>query len=149
MGLIKNIKDTFKYNNLGLSMIEIMVAFSILVVSFVGIVQSFPFGLSIGSEGEMTTVSSYLCQEKIEELISLGYSGISTGLVEAKHRLSEEDDNYLHYYQRQTEVDYVDGNLDDSVADLGIKKISATVYYINPISKKEKEYNITTLISTR
>ncbi|MDD5072038.1 MAG: prepilin-type N-terminal cleavage/methylation domain-containing protein [Patescibacteria group bacterium] len=133
----------------GLSLIEIMVAFSILVVAFIGLVQAFPFGLSINKEAENNTVASYLAQEKIEELTSLGYSGITAGTIEAKHRLSADPENYLYNYQRETIVSYVDGSLSEVEQDLGMKKISVAIYYINAIFKTEKSYNIATLISKK
>ena len=55
----------------GLSIIEIMVAFSILTIAFVGLTQAFPFGLSINKTAENSTIASYLAQDKIEELFSL------------------------------------------------------------------------------
>ncbi len=130
-------------------MIEIMVAFSILIVALLGIINSFPFGLSIGNEGERSTVASYLCQEKIEELISLGYENINIGNIETRHRLSVSPNDYFYDFEREANVSYVDGNLADSMVDLGLKKISSTVYYKNAISKKETSHNVTTLISTR
>lgn len=126
-----------------------MVAISILVVAFIGIVQTYPFGLSVNKEAGDSTLASYLCQGKLEEVVSLGYDNISTGTIEAKQRLSADPTSYLYNYQRQTTVAYVDGDLNDSAGDLGMKKISSTVYYINALSKQEKSYNITTLISRR
>ena len=136
-------------NKKGLSLIEIMVAFSILVVAFIGLVQSFPFGLAINKSGENATIASYLAQAKIEELASLGYSNINVGIIEVKHRLSDDSTNYLYNFQRQTEVNYIDSDLVECVGDQGMKKISATIYSINAFSKQEESYNITTLISER
>ena len=142
-------KKYFYKNKEGFSIIEVMVAFIILSISFIGLMQSFPFGLSVNKDAENETVSSYLVQEKIEELISLGYGEIDTGIVEEKHRLSEDAFNFLYNFQRETEVYYVDEDLANSISDLGIKKIAVTVYFPNAISKEEKSYNITTLISER
>jgi Tfp pilus assembly protein PilV len=136
-------------NQIGLSIIEIMVAFSILVVAFIGLVQSFPFGLSINKAAENATIASYLAQGKIEEMISLGYDNINVGVLEAKQRLSDNEDNYLYHYQRRIEVSYVDSNLDNSVSDTGMKKISVIIYYTNSLSKTEKNYRIETLVVKR
>jgi len=143
-----NYKNFFN-NQAGLSIIEIMVAFSILVVAFIGLIQSFPFGLSINKAAENVTIASYLAQGKIEEIISSGYDNINVGLLEAKQRLSENPADYLYSYQRQTEVNYVDSDLVNSVDDTGMKKISVTIYYTNSISKTEKDYKIVTLITKR
>lgn len=133
----------------GFSLIEVMVAFSILAVAFIGLVQSFPFGASINKEAENATEASYLAQDKIEELSSLVYSDINVGTIEAEHRLSDDPNNYLYGYQRKTEVSYVNGDLNVVGADEGMKKISVTIYYTNSISKTEKSYNISTLKSDR
>lgn len=143
-----NYKKIFNQQQ-GLSIIEIMVAFSILVMAFVGLAYSFPFGLSISKTAESSTVASYLAQAKIEEVISLGYDNINVGTIEAKHRLYDDTSSYLYNYQRETIVNYVDGDLNDAAEDNGIKKISCTLYFISAISNSEDSYNITTLISKR
>jgi len=134
-------------NQIGLSIIEIMVAFSILVIAFVGIAQAFPFSLSINKTAENSTIASYLAQGKIEELFSLGYDNMGLGVVEVKQRLDNDSDNYLYQYKRQTEIDYVDGDLVVSAIDTGMKKMAVTVYFNNAISNQEQSYNITTLIT--
>jgi len=139
----------FSKNQIGLSLIEIMVAFSILVVAFVGLAQAFPFGLSINKTAENSTIASYLTQDKIEELFSLGYDDVGLGIIETKQRLAIDPINYLYQYQRQTEIDYVDGNLATTVEDSGMKRISVTVYFNNAISNQEQSYNIATLISRK
>jgi len=141
--------NIIKYSKQGFSIIEIMVAFSILVIAFIGLVQSFPFGLSINKEAECLTIASYLCQASIEELVSVGYDGMITGIIEPKHRLSDNPNNYLYFYQREIEVSYINNELNEVLVDLGMKKISVAVYYINAISNKEDSYNITTIISRR
>ncbi len=144
MGYRPNIKQ-----QKGLSLIEIMVAITILTVAFVGMVQAFPFGLSISKEAADSTVASYLCQGKLEEVVSLGYDNITIGTIEARHRLSDDPANYLYFYERETTTAYVDGDLNEVESDQGMKKISSTVYYINAVYKNENSYNITTLISQR
>lgn len=135
------------FNSDGLSLLEIIVALTIIFVAFLGLMQAFPFSLTINKTAENATKAAFLAQEKIEQLRSLGYQGIDVGTVEEKHRLSETSSDYLYYFQRETTISYVDGNLDDSLSDLGIKKISTNVYYTNSLSKNEKVYNLTTLIN--
>ena len=141
-------KNLFRPNTLGFTLIEIMVSFSILTVAFIAIMQSFPTGLKINKTAENATLASFLAQDKIEEFYSLDYDNIPIGTV-AKARLSNDTNNYLYFYQRETTVNYVDANLANSAIDTGLKKISVTIYYTNSISKTETSYNITTLISRR
>lgn len=141
---LKNIKNTR-----GLSLIEIVVAIFILTTAFIAVMHSFPMGLAINKGASNATIASYLAQEKIEELHSLGYENIATGTTEIKHRLATSSTSYLYGFQRETMATYVDGNLATTTNDAGLKKISTTIYYIDAYSKQEKNYNITTLISQR
>ncbi|MBI4812036.1 prepilin-type N-terminal cleavage/methylation domain-containing protein [Candidatus Falkowbacteria bacterium] len=141
-------KSTNDYVN-GFSLIEIIVAFTILSATFIAMASSFPFGLMINKRAEDNSIASYLAQNKIEELISGGYDNIALGIIEAKHRLSSDTADYLYYYQRETIVNYVDSNLTATSTDVGLKKISTNVYYTNAVSKTENIHNISTLISQR
>lgn len=136
-------------NQKGLSLIEIVVAIFILTLTLIFISSIFPAGLAINKRASNATIASYLAQGKIEELHFLKYGNIATGTIETKHRLATSSQSYLYYFQRKTEVSYVDGNLDATTTNAGLKKLSATIYYTDSVSKTEKEYNITTLISQR
>ncbi|MBU0647148.1 prepilin-type N-terminal cleavage/methylation domain-containing protein [Patescibacteria group bacterium] len=143
------LKNNFNNNNNGFSLIEIMIAFLILVIAFIGLIQAFPFSQIMIKTAENSSKASYLAQDKIEQLLSLGYDNVSIGTIETKQRLATSSTDYLYYFQRQTTVDYLDGNLQVSASSTGMKKISTTVYYTNNISKTEKSYNISTIISQR
>lgn len=136
-------------NEKGMSLVEIMVAFSILSVAFMAISYSFPFGLTINKSAESSTIASFLAQDKVEEIISLGYDNTNVGNIEVRHKLSDNEDDYRFVYEREANISYVDSDLNYSFDDVGLKKISVTVYYINSISKQVDSYNITTLISRR
>jgi Tfp pilus assembly protein PilV len=145
MSYVKSLKR--KCGQAGISLLEIMVSFSILALVFIALAQTFPLALTINKTAENATKTSYLAQAKLEELNSLGYANIPTGTVEAKHRLSDDTANYLYYFQRETMVEYVDGNLQSSASDTGLKKITVIVYYANALSKTEKNFSMVTLIS--
>ena len=132
-----------------MTMIEVMVSMMIISIAFAGLMQSFPLGLAINKESENSTFAYYLAQEKLETLYSLDYDGIATGVIETKARVSADPDDYRYNYMRQTSVSYVDSDLINSLSDTGLKKITVTVYYPDALAKKEKSYNITTLISKK
>lgn len=136
-------------NQKGLSMIEILVSFSILIIAFVSLSQAFPMGLSINKSAENSTVAYYLAQEKVEELMSTDYDSLNVGTIEAKQRLSLDQGNYLYNFQRKTDVIYVDGDMLDSLSDLGLKKISTIVYFNDAITKKEKAYTVNTVVGKK
>lgn len=121
----------------------------IISVAFAGLLQSFPLGLAISREAENASLASFLAQSKIEELQSADYGLVSTGTIEAKHRLSASASDYLYAYQRETVISLVDGNLNSSATDLGLKAASVTIYYPDALTKAEKSLNITTLIAQK
>jgi len=145
MSYVKSRKK--KCGQAGMSLLEIMVSFSILVLVFIALARTFPLALSINKTAENATKASYLAQAKLEELNSLGYNNIPIGTIEAKHRLSDDTASYLYYFQRQATAEYVDGNLQTSISETGLKKIAVTVYYANALSKTEKSFSTVTLIS--
>ncbi|KKQ61326.1 MAG: hypothetical protein US81_C0007G0006 [Parcubacteria group bacterium GW2011_GWE2_38_18] len=133
-----------KNNNRGFSLLELITAFSILGLVTIALLQAFPFGLAANREAENNSVASYLAQQKIEELGSVAYSDIEVGIIEPKNSVVTHPG-----FQRQSEVSYVDGNMTEIASDLGLKKISTTIYYTSPQSPAEKIYNLTTLVSKK
>ena len=133
----------YKNNHSGFSLIEIMVAMLILATVFIGLLTAFPYSLSIVKFAQNETKAAYLAQEKIEELYQVGYSNIATGTIEVKHGLGTDN------FQRETNVYCVDSDLQDSTTDMDIKKIITNVYYTNSISKEEKIYNLTILMTNK
>src|SRR3989338_2926422 len=98
-----------KFNSRGgFTLIETMVSFFIFSMVFISLAYSFPQGLMINKTAENSTKASYLSQSQLEYLNSLNYADISTGVIEAKHRLSADPTSYLYFFQMQTEVQYVD-----------------------------------------
>jgi Tfp pilus assembly protein PilV len=139
-------KDLTK-NEKGLSMLEIIVALSVISIVFFGLMNIYPFGMSITSSAKEDTVAGFLAQEKIESLRSRGYEDIGVGSIEDKHRLSSDKNDYRYDYWRETQVEYVDEDLDETDSLTGLKKIRSVVYYVDSLTKKEKSYDIVTLIS--
>lgn len=130
-------------------MIEVMVSFSILVVAFMALISSFPTALSINKSAESATLASYLAQQKIEELSSLSYDDIATGTIESLHNLSASSSDYLYFFERETTVSSLDGNLAATSTDSGLKKISTTVYYNDAATRVRKSYNLIFLTSQK
>jgi hypothetical protein len=117
------------------------------MIAFIGLVQSFPVGNSVNDSAQKKTTASYLAQEKIENLYSSGYDNIATGTIEIKHRLSSDRSDFLYKYQRETEVSYMDGSLNASSSDTGLKRITTRIYFLNILTKGEESITMNTLIS--
>lgn len=136
-------------NNQGFSLIEIIVAFSIFSVAFFALIPLFPAGISINKNAENNSVAVYVAQVKIEQVMKSNYDEIATGTIEARHVVSTDPGSSDFNFERQTIVSLLDSDLNATSTDIGLKKISTTVYFPNAISKTIQNFNISTLTSKR
>lgn len=141
--------NAFKNNQTGISLLELSIAIMILTSSLIPLTQAFPYAAKIINSAKNDTIASYLAQEKIEEIISLGYENIGIDTIEARHSLGTATSSYLYTFERESVVNYVDVNLQNSAADTGLKKISTVIYYKDKISNNEKTFAISTLLVAR
>lgn len=131
----------------GFTLIESTVAIMILSIGLFAVVQFFPFGLQIIGNANNRTIAANLASSKMEEIRSLNYSSINTGVIEAKQPISSDPNNYLYDYQRETTVELIDSTFNSSVSDVGLKKISVTVHWQSPVLKTEQSYSINSVVS--
>ena len=126
------------------TLIELMIAISILVVGIVGVLAMFPLGIQMVVSSKMATVASYLGEAKIEEIIFTSYEEISS---EARETLSPP----FSAYSRETQVICFDPNdsFSPDCPDTGIKNIKVIVYWRSPFGVTEKNIQIETLINQR
>ncbi|MFA5125137.1 MAG: hypothetical protein WC473_04960 [Patescibacteria group bacterium] len=136
-------------NKSGISILEAILAIAVLAMAILGIIQIFPLALKMSRIAEQTTVAANLAQAQAETIYSLDYNGINTGIIEARHRLASDPANPFYKYERQTTVNYVDGNLNNSAIDVGLKKISITIYWLSPYLGKEITFPLIFLISEK
>lgn len=120
-------------NNNGFTLIESTISIMVLVVGLLAIMQFFPFALRIIGNSQSTTIASNLAVAKLEELQASSYDDIAVGTIEPKQRISADNTNYLYNFQRETIVELIDSNLNTSVTDIGLKKITVNVYWRSPI----------------
>lgn len=134
-------------NSKGFTLIESTVAIAILMVGIWTVVQSFPIAIRIIGDSQNLTVASNLTVAQIEEIGSLDYDLIGTGTIETKQPVSSDPNSYLNNYQRQTVVELIDSNFNTSATDIGLKKITVTVFWTSPIGLVEKSTNSITVIA--
>ncbi|MFC1612940.1 hypothetical protein ACFL23_01275 [Patescibacteria group bacterium] len=135
-------------NKIGFSIIEILIGISILTIGIFGVVKMFPYGLQISKYAENNTLGVMAGQEKMENTISAGYENIGTGIIEAKHKITSGSFGDTYNFFRETEVIFVDADLNDSVADTGMKKITVEVSW-QLSTGEEKNIILNKLISRR
>lgn len=138
-----------KSNQQGFSLMEIIVAFGVLALGLISLAGAFPFGVKINKESENQSSASYVAQQKLEELISMPYSEIATGTIETRHAVTSDPVSDLFRFDRETIINLVDINLQSTTTDLGLKKITVNVYYMNSVGRNEKKVSSYMLISRR
>ncbi len=69
----KNIK-------LGFTIVEALIAVTVLSIGLVSVIQIFPGVISLNSRSEHLTISSHLTEMKLEEYLSTPYNSISIGI---------------------------------------------------------------------
>ena len=141
--MLKSIK------NKGISEIEAVLAVAILSIGILSAVTLFPLALKISKNAEEETVAANLAQAKIEEIFSLGYENTPTGTIETRHRLATDPANPFYSYERQTVSQFVDGDLNNSATDLGLKKIVVTIFWHTPHLNISKSLPVSILISQK
>ena len=137
----------------GITLIEIIIAVSILAIGIVGVLQAFPSGLHLAKSSQMSTVASQLAQAKIEEEISKSYYGASIGTMTENYG---EIANFTAY-KRVTEINCLrpsDLSVENCDYDLvndpyPMKKIEVTVYWRSPFQIIEKNISLMTLITKK
>ena len=119
----------------------------ILLIGIISVIQLFPLGIQLTSDSKGITTANSLANAQIESTQEVTYENLNVGTYEEKHRLSDDDQNYLYGYQRETTITYLDQDLDESVTDIGLKKITTNVFWLSPISHSEASITISTIRS--
>ena len=133
----------------GFTLIEVVVAMAVLLIGILAMAKIFPSIIKSGQYSSETTIAANLIQAKIEEVFYSDYANIDIGTIESKHRLSADQDDPLYDFQRETVVEYVDINLNHSVSDTKIKKITATVYWFNSLLLVEENKSASIIITEK
>ena len=132
-------------NQQGFSLIETLVALTILTVATSYVIGVFPKGLNSSLSALEETTAVNLAQAKVEEVISTPYDEISTGVI-MEGSLSSIGADFSRY-KRITTVSYVDSDLNPSISDLGLKKIKVDVVWLDGLKKSFATTTIYTLIT--
>jgi len=124
----------------GLTLIEVLLAMSILTIGILAVIQLFPLGLNMSRLNKNETIAINLAQAKMEEIRANSYDDI---INEDKNRISTNPDNPYYNFKRQTEVTFVNENLETVESDSGLKKITVSIYW--PEQGEEKSISQTSL----
>jgi len=133
----------------GFTLVEVAIALAVILIAILAMVKIFPMALKVSTTAEQATVAANLGQAKIEEMFYLDYDNITIGTIETKHRLSADPANPFYQYQRQTISEYVDSDLNTSVAETGLKRVTVTTYWNSPIMSAERNQDLIILIAEK
>ena len=130
---------------MGFTLIEAVVALAIFLIAFLAVLQFLPLGSRLAVIARHDTQAAFLAQGKMEEYIAKPYNALETGVVEARASAVADTTSQLHYFEIQTEIHHVDGDLNEVSEDEGMKKIEVTVYWREGIQDKQK--SLVTVVS--
>ena len=138
-----------KLNNKGLTLLEVIITITVIITGVLMLTKLFPIAFKVGESAKQSTVATNLAQAKLEEMFYLDYDNISIGTIEAKQRMSVDPANPFYNYQRETITEYIDQNLETSVVDTGMKKITVNSYWNSSLLSLEKSVQLTLIISEK
>ncbi len=116
----------------GFSLIEGLVAISIMAVALITVLGAVPTTLQANKHAELESLASVYARAKLEGLLTTSYDELGTGTVEPRTVLSSDPANPASKLYRTSTVTLLDANFSQSSTDQGLKKITVTVDWPNP-----------------
>ncbi len=134
----------------GFTLIEAIIAVSVLTIGIVGVLAMFPMGTQVAKSAQMASIAAHLGQEKIEEITPVPYAAILIATTaEGYGRIPG-----FSAHRRVTKVSCFDPNgpvlTPNCPEEIGVKKIEVTVFWRSPLGGvREKSINVVSLIAKR
>ncbi|MFA4881150.1 MAG: hypothetical protein WC650_06065 [Candidatus Doudnabacteria bacterium] len=139
-GSLTPFRNLFLTGLTGFTLVEAVVALAIFLIAFLAVLQFLPLGSRLAVIARHDTQVAFLAQGKMEEYIAKPYNALETGVVETRASAVADTTSQLHYFEIQTEIHHVDGDLNEVSEDEGMKKIEVTVYWREGIQDKQKSW---------
>jgi prepilin-type N-terminal cleavage/methylation domain-containing protein len=111
--------------------LELLLALTVFSVGILSVLKIFPLSKRYLNQSAMTTQASSLAQEQVEIIRSLPYSSVTAGL-EARHTLATT--GAFSQFERQTTVQLIDSNYQPTNTDVGLKKITVDVFWLENLT---------------
>lgn len=133
----------------GITLIETVIAVSVLALGIVGVLQAFPLGAHLAKTAQMSTVATELGQAKIEEELARSYNDIPVAdTVEDYGSMPD-----FAAFKRITQVDCVRASdlaavscdYDPLNDPSPMKKIGVAVYWRSTLGLAEKNISLMSL----
>jgi len=128
----------------GFTLIEILLTIAFLFTSLLAVLQVFPTAFGLERINQMRSQAVLLAQAKIEAINSQGYQTVAVGEVFESALASP-----FELFSRRTKITYVDGNLQTSASDVGLKKIEITVAWQSALPLVPKDFKLIGLVAAK
>lgn len=106
------------------TIIEVIVALTVFTVGILGVEAYFATASRLTSAASHMSTASNLAQGIIDTELAYSYDELIPG-TSTKDQFNTPFNNY----RKQITISLIDGNLNPSVTDVGLKKIVVNVYY--------------------
>lgn len=148
---------TIQRKEKGFTLVEIVLAMTVLALAFTGIWSAYITSLQKSGESEKIVTASFLAREKLEFYIGLkknkGFNAgdLDTGNFEKVNNVGQreiQEGNLPPPYgqfTRTTTIKFLDENLNEDISDKGYKKISVQVAWGMPAP--DKSVTLTTILT--
>jgi prepilin-type N-terminal cleavage/methylation domain-containing protein len=113
----------------GFTFIELILAILLFSFGIISVMQVFPLNRRLLSQSAMQTQASFLAQEQMERVRTRSYSELTVGQYEPRAFLPGTMGAFAAQFERNTVVTLIDGNHQVSFTDVGLKRITVTVYW--------------------
>lgn len=137
----------------GITLIETVIAVSILALGIIGVLQAFPLGAHLAKTAQMSTVATELGQAKIEQEISRSYNDIPVSDTVENYGSISDFTAYKRVTQincvRASDLSAVSCNYDLANDPSPMKKIDVAVYWRSSLGLGEKNISLMSLIANK
>ena len=136
--------------NKGITLIETIMAVSILSLGIIGVLQAFPLGAHLAKTSQMSTVATELGQAKIEQELARPYNDLAVAETVEDYGSIIGFDAYKRITQincvRASDLTEVVCDYDLDVDPTPMKKIEISVYWHSTLGVTEKEISLMSLV---
>lgn len=110
------------------------------------LITIYPTAIRIISSGSKLTVASNLAQARIESLRIVSYDDLTIGTYENNQPADPNPNSPYNEYHNTVIVTYVDDNLATSGIETGLKKVTVTTSWYDPL-RGQQSMSVSTLVT--
>jgi len=132
-------KQTKFIKNNGFTIIEALLAVFILMIAIISIIQLYPAGLKMSRLTKNEIKATNLLQAELENIQAIVYNNVSS---QARIRFSDDQQSSYYNFEKEIVVVFIDQNLNNSITDTNMKKITVTIYWQEQSQEKSMTNDI-------